>query len=50
MTKQEKLSMIKKAMLAIAENKTLNKNAKQRGLESLKQAYVRNLKPKKATT
>ncbi len=42
MTKQEKLSMIKRAMITIAQNKSLNKNAKKRGLESLKQAYLRN--------
>jgi len=42
MTKQEKLSMIKRAMITIAQNKSLNKNAKRRGLESLKQAYLKN--------
>lgn len=42
MTKKEKLSMIKRAMITIAQNKSLNKNAKRRGLESLKQAYLKN--------
>jgi|GEM_PF-538002 len=39
MTKQEKLSMIKSAIVALAQNPALDANAKKRGIKSLKAAY-----------
>lgn len=44
MTKQEKLKMIKEAMIALAQTKKLDPAAKKRGLASLGKAYRRELR------
>ncbi|HOB09414.1 MAG: hypothetical protein WAP20_07600 [Limnochordia bacterium] len=44
MTRQEKLKMIKNAMIALAQDKRLDREAKKRGLISLGKAYRRELR------
>ncbi len=39
MTKKEKMAMIKKAIITISQDNTLDLSAKQRGIRSLKAAY-----------
>ncbi|HHX01123.1 MAG TPA: hypothetical protein GX739_00480 [Firmicutes bacterium] len=43
MNRQEKLKMIKNAMITLAQDKKLNPEAKKRGLISLSKAYRRQL-------
>ncbi|MDI9420462.1 MAG: hypothetical protein GX228_09950 [Firmicutes bacterium] len=44
MTRQEKIKMIKNAMITLAQDKKLKPEAKKRGLLSLCRAYRRQLR------
>lgn len=47
MKKQEKLAMIKSAIITLALHDSLDTSAKHRGIKSLKQAYRKHAKPLK---